>query len=102
MHFDEVRGFQQVSGDWVSLVLFDERHDVDDVEYVALGSADWVFERSKRETAAVERKFFEGKLFLVFFALPVLLHFGVSYVHFVFGVSVLRHCSTCLYKSLSN
>jgi hypothetical protein len=73
------------------LEFFDEGHDVDDVEDVALDCADWILKRGKGESATAEGEFSKGYFFDCFLAFPIFLHLGVGDVHLILGVSVFPH-----------
>ena len=44
VHLDEITWLERPAGDGAPLELFNERHDVDDIEYVSLYGADCIFE----------------------------------------------------------
>ena len=47
VHFDEIAGLEGLTCNWVALVLLDEGHDVENVENVAIRSADWILKGRK-------------------------------------------------------
>ena len=89
IHFYKLAWLKGISSDRVSVILFDERHDIKDIEDKSIGCTDRILKRGKRQSATIEGQPLKWGFFLSpRFVVSIL---SVRDVHLVLGMTMLAH-----------